>query len=194
MAMSLADFLEAIEDELGEAMTLVRDEQVIRWINRGRARLGIYQQKTTDFLWTASASQLELPADFSRFDKLVPIEASRSLPAYDVLGGIIRFREPERVQAGEARLYYGANYPEVTGTNASTMPAIADEAVVSYVLARYFKRIASFRADFRRYVSITGQNGVDVRDLLDIATDHDRDFALARDDFVTDAPSSFYGD
>lgn len=193
MAMSLADFLDAIEDELGEAMTLVRDEQLVRWINRGRSRLAYYQQKSATLTWTAGAAYVLLPTDCERVDRILTTP-SNYLPQHFILSDRVAFMDPEQVTAGTATIYYGASFPAVTGQDPSTMPAIADEAVVSYVLARYFKRIASTRSDFRRYVTITGQNGVDVRDLLDLATDHDRDFAQAREDLVADAPATFYGD
>lgn len=191
--MSLSDFLDAIEDELGEAMTLVRDEQLVRWINRGRARLAHYQQKSATLTWADGAASVALPADCERVDRILTT-GSNFLPKHYVLSSVISFLDPENVSAGSATLYYSASFPPVTGQADSTMPAIADEAVVSYVLARYFKRIASTRSDFRRYVTITGQNGVDVRDLLDLATDHDRDFVQAREDLVSDAPATFYGD
>lgn len=193
MAWALEDFLEAVEDELGEAAELVRDEQLIRWINRGRTRLGFYRQKTAALSWADGAASVALPADCSRVDRILTT-GSNALPPHMILAGTLAFSDPDRVTAGTATLYYGAEWPAVTGSAPSTMPAIADEAVVSYVLARFFKRIAGIRSDFRRYVAITGQNGVDVRDLLDLATDHDRDYERARDDLVIDAPATFFSD
>ena len=189
--MSLADFLEAIEDELGEAATLVRDEQFIRWINRGRARLGLSKQTFATITWADGEAFVWYPTDCQRVDGITPNPGSR-IPAHYQLLDRLTFLEPAQVRAGSATLYYGASYPEITGSAASTLPELADEAIVSFVLARYFKRIASIRSDFRRYVAITGQNGVDVRDLLDLALDHERDFEATRLDLVTDSPATFY--
>lgn len=191
--MALEDFLDAIEDELGEAVTLVRDEQIIRWINRGRARLAFYKQTVATLEWDDEDAYVLFPADCARVDRILT-QSGSVLPPHFLLADRVAFIDPESVTEGEATLYYGANFPAVTGTVPSTMPDIADEAVVSYVLARYFKRMASSRSDFKRYVSITGQNGVDVRDLLDLAVDHDRDFERARADLVIDNISTFYGD
>ena len=191
--MLLEDFREALRDELGDAADLVRDEQLDRWVNRGRSRLGIFESTSATLTWDDEASSVALPSDFGRFDRLVDV-AGANIPAYVVLAHTISFLDPRRVRAGSAVLYYGALFTEVSADSPSTMPALADEASVNYAIGRFFRRIAATRADFRRYVAVTGQSGVDVQDLLDLAADHDRRFEEARSELVAASPSSFYGD
>lgn len=191
--LSLEDFREALTDELGDAVELVRDEHLLRWVNRGRARLGLHVAKDGDVTWVDAAAEVVLPIDCVAVDRIVAKSGS-SLPAHVVQTDRVAFLEPTCVSAGEATVYYRAEYPAVTGQVASTMPASADEAVVSFALSRFFLRVASQRSDFRRYAQITGQNGVDVQDLADLADQHYRDFLDARGDVPSQAPATFFGD
>lgn len=192
--LGLEDFLEAIEDELGDAYELIRDEQLIRWINRGRARLGVFQRKSATLTWADAASSVDLPTDFAQLDRILPVAGSRTIPPHTVLSSTIAFLDPSVVMAGSATLIYGARYADVTGSTVSAMPALADEAAISFALSRFFQRLAANRADFRRYVAITGQNGVDVQELVDLAAQHEREFEDARIELLAPAPASFYGD
>ena len=175
-------------------MDLIRDEQLDRWVNRGRVRLGIYDAKSVDLEWSSNATEVEFPEDYARFDRLIATPLIAVIPQYTVLTRSLSFLDPERVGAGSGTLYYGAFFPPISASVESTMPPLADEAVVSYALARFFRRIATTRSDFRRYTSITGQNGVDVADLIDLAERHDADCEAARADLVNAAPAAFYGD
>jgi hypothetical protein len=191
--LSLSDFVDAMKDELGDAETLVRDEQFIRWVNRGRARLGLYQAKAVEIDWADGAASVALPADFARFDRIVP-DPGTPLPSFVVLASSVSFLDPTCVTAGGAMLYYGARYPDVAGDTPSTMSGEADEAVLSFALGRFFRRVAATRADFTRYVTVTGQSGIEVTDLLDLATAHDRDFEQAKAELLLAAPATFYSD
>ena len=202
--LSLEDFVDAIKDELGDVEQLVRDEQFIKWVNRGRARLGITLSKRGTITWESGAAYAALPSDFERLDA-VRADSGYVLPPYVLVANTgdsaapsapfyLEFLDPDSVSAGSAAVFYGGTHPDVTGTQDSTMPPLADEAVVSYALARFFRRIAATRADFTRYVAITGQNGIDVADLLDIASVHDRDFETARSELTAAAPATFYSD
>lgn len=205
---SLADFLDAVKDELGDAEQLVRDEQFTRWVNRGRHALGIYQPRVAELTWTANADGVALPPDYSQLQEIVPASGT-TIPVFRVVGNkpgggpelgdpppaaYLAFIDPSCVSGGTATLYYGVDYPAITGAVASTMPAAADEAVVSYALARFFKRVAASRADFRRYVTVTGQNGIEVADLLELADQHSRDFLDQRAGLAVQAPTTYFGD
>jgi hypothetical protein len=192
--MRLEDFRAALTDELGDAADLIRDEQLDRWVNRGRVRLGLLEAKAVDLTWNDNDSEVLFPDDFVRFDRLIATPTIAIIPQYTVLARSLSFFDPERVTTGSGTLYYGASYEPVSGAVGSTMPAMADEAVVSYALARFFRRIATTRSDFRRYTTVTGQSGIDVADLIDLAERHDADFEAARADLVNAAPAAFYGD
>jgi hypothetical protein len=98
------------------------------------------------------------------------------------------------VSGGSATLYYGSRYPDVDNNDVSTMPPEADEAVVSFILARFFGRLASSRADFKRYSTITGQNGLELQDFLNLSDEHQRDFEARRDALLVEGAVSFYAD
>ena len=191
--MKAEDFLLAVQDELGDAYDLVRDEHVLRWVNRGRARLGLYEQKVAPISWANFAATVDLPADFAVAGALVP-DRGFSLAAHQLTSTQLVFLDPPSVREGTGQLFYGAHYPEVNGEDDSTMPPLADEAAVHYALARYFARIASTRSQFRRYVAVTGQNGVDVQDLLDLARAHDADFEAAKAELAVPPPATFFGE
>lgn len=191
--MDYAGFIQAVNDELGDAADLVRDENIARWINRGRARLGLYEPKAAALSWADGATAVDFPADFASFIRLVP-DSGTTLIGYALLARSLRFVRPDSVVAGSAVLYYGATYPDVSGSAASTMPPLADEAAVSYALSRFYRRIAANRSDFRRYAAVTGQNGVDVSDLTALADEHLREYEDARSELIETAPATFYSD
>lgn len=191
--MDYAGFIEAIEDELGDAATLVRDENLVRWVNRGRARLGIYESKTAALSWADGATEVAFPDDYAVFERLLP-DAGYCVDAHVLLARSLRFTDPTLVTAGQATLYYGAAYPDISGSASSTMPPLADEAAVSYALSRFFRRIASTRSDFRRYSTVTGQSGVDVSDLTALADEHLREYEDLRAELLGAAPATFFSD
>jgi hypothetical protein len=201
---SLEDFVDFIKDELGDVEQLVRDEQFIRWVNRGRARLGIVKAERAALTWAAGAAYVALPDDFERLDSVVPdpgvtmprffLVASTGDPAAPEAPYYLRFVDPSCVEAGTAAVYYGASYPDVTGAAPSTMPPLADEAAVSFALSRFFRRLAASRADFKRYATITGQSGIDVNDLTALADEHVREFEDARAELIGAEPATFYSD
>jgi len=195
--LGLSDFVDALTDELGDAADLVRDEQLIRWVNRGQSRLGLTVGKTASLIWAGAASSAALPADCLQVDRLVP-DPGFSLPVHvrsgSPVGGELLFLDPSCVSSGSATLYYRAELPPITGSSPSAASASSDEAIVSFALACFFRRIASTRSDFKRYVAITGQSGLEVSDLLALADEHYRVFADARIDSPPGSPSSFYAE
>lgn len=190
---TLDEIRRALLDQLGDAADLVRDEQLDRWFNRGRQRLGIFDSKTATLTWNDGDASVDLPDDCVEVERFIS-EMGSFLPQYLVRRSTISFLQPARVTAGIGTLYYQAQYPDVTAAQESTMPRLADEAAISFAMARFYERIAGTRADFRRYATVTGQSGIDVRDLLDLANRHDADYADARQELAPNTPASFYGD
>lgn len=184
----------ALRDQLGDAADLVRDDQLDRWFNRGRQRLGLFDLKSAALSWADGATSVALPTDCVDVERLLPVSPLRLLPTHILRRASVEFLDPSSVTAGSATLFYRAEFPDVTSVQPSTMPRLADEAAISFAIARFYERIAGTRADFRRYTAVTGQSGVDVQDLLDLANRHDADFADARQQLTLGSAASFYGD
>lgn len=189
----LSLFRDAVQDELGDVAEMLEDDSLLRWINRGRRVLGVYLPTTATLTWAAGASSVALPANFGRFEEVISDPGS-AFPQFVQLGTSLRFVNPTSVLAGTATLYYGSRYPDLDFDDLSTMPPAADEAVVSFILARFFSRLASSRSDFKRYAAITGQSGLEVTDFLDLSQQHDQDFRLRREELLAEGPASFYSD
>lgn len=194
--MTLEEIREAVRDEIGALYELIRDEQVDRWANRGQAQLALRVGTKITLSWADGAASVSLPADCVAVDRLVSM--TTCLPEHvrigGPVGGSLAFLDPASVAAGEADLYYQADLAKITGSSASLGSSLADEAIISYALSRFYRRVAGSRADYRRYSTITGQNGVDVADLEDLADAHFRDFVDARERLVGSDPATFYGD
>lgn len=194
MSASLEYFVTTLRDQLGDVYDLTRDEQVGRWINRGRARLGLLQSMQATLSWTNGDASVALPADCVRVDRIVP-ESPSCLPPHLLRTSSIAFLTPASVTAGSAVLYYGAEYADVDGATDSTMPSLADEAAISFVLARFFQRLASNRSLYQRYVTVTGQSGIEVQDLVDLSVQHDGEFAELRAELLNaGGPTTFFAD
>lgn len=191
----LSEFQDAFRAEVGDdLMELVRPSDVARWVNEGQAKLRFYRQQATDVTWADAAETLTVPADFHRVEKLVADEGY-CVPRYHEWGGV-RFDDPVNVTAGSGKLWYWANWPVITGSQASLLPEIGDQACLSYALYRLFKRLASSRADFRLYASLRQANGVTIDDLDALSERHLGDFEESRDVLVDEEvlkPEFYFG-
>lgn len=184
---TVRDFRQAFKDEVGEVQTLVRDAAVDRWANEAQARLRYYRQRDTAINWAAGASSVAVPTDFHHEEKIEP-DPGVCVPSHYYWGTTIRFRYPEGVTGGTGRLFYHANWPEINGQNPSLLPSLGDQACLSFCLYRFFKRLASSRADFRKYAAIAQSNGVGVDDLATLAEQHYSDFTESRDALLDTIP------
>lgn len=180
--------------ELGsEVEQLVRPRDIRRWANRGQSRLGIYRPLAADVTWAAGATSLALPADFHH------VEAwdvkTGSLPEHTIWGSAALFDPVSGASSsGSARLRYWAVYPDITGGQPSLLPSEGDDALVAFCLYSFFKRLASSRADYRRYATVVSSNGVDISELDAISERHFNDYTEIRDALQQDySAAAFYG-
>src|SRR4051812_38482799 len=180
MTWALDEFRRAFKDEVGEVQQLARDSAIDRWVNEGQGRLRVYRQRDTPLSWAAGATSVTLPTDFHHEERVAP-DYGVTLSPYDVWNGVLRFRHPLDVRAGTGVLFYWGNWPYITGSADSQLPELGDQACLSFALFRFFKRLASSRADYRRYAAIAQGNGVGVDDLATLAEQHYNDFTEARD-------------
>jgi hypothetical protein len=195
MAVSQAELVERFQLELGDALEpLIDPGSLYRWINDGKDRLGARFPKTATVTWSASAVEVDLPADFQRLDRLVPSQVT-SMPAYRIFGRKLRFHDAAGSSSGgSATIDYWALYPAVTSESGFAGEDAEAYALVSYMLHRFFVWLASSRTDYRRYSTLTGQNGIRFDDLYDVANSHLVDFReSASVEFLADA-LTYYGE
>lgn len=187
------DFIDSFGSEVGpELESLVDPHEVLRWVNRGQGRLGIYRPKVVPITWPSAATEIVLPADFHHAEK---IRFACPAPQHEWFGASLQLTG-DSVVAGDGKLFYWAYYPKITGNQDSLLPDEGDDALISFSLYRFYKRLASSRADYRRYATITAQNGVDISELDALSERHFSDFDDARNDLqdAVHAPSAFFGE
>lgn len=195
MAASYEELQELFFDELGRDVgQLAREPEVCAWLNAGIGRLPARYPRTASVTWAEGASEVALPADFVKLDRVEV--TSGLLQPYTCWGTKLRFYDPLTV-SGAGVVFYFSRFPSVSTSSASALPPAGDEAIVFYALWRFFRKIASARADFRRYSTITGQSGLDVSDLDAVAERYRQDFLDARAELEEDdfsAPATFFGE
>ncbi len=183
--------LEDVGASVGE---LVRRYEIQGWLNIGVGRLPALYRLSTSFSWLANDGSIVLPSDFVKLDRLT-VSTGR-LPAHTIWGGSLVFYDPATA-AGSGTLFYCGYFPGVSASVASSLPPAGEDAIVSYALFRFYRKLASSRADFRRYTAITGQAGLEVADLDAVSERYRQDFLDARADLEEielSEPTGFYGE
>lgn len=191
---ALSKFRDAFKAEVGDQIAeLTRDAAIDRWVNEGQGRLLYYRQKSQAVTWAAGDAFAALPADFHHLER-VDARAGYYVPSFDAWGGQLRFREAAAA-GGTADLLYWATWPPISGGTPSSLPELGDQACLSFALYRFFKRLASSRADYRMYASIAQSNGVSVQDLAAVGEQHYNDFIETRDalNATVAEPAFYYG-
>jgi hypothetical protein len=190
--VKLADFRDSFRDELGEQLyEIVGDGPFERWVNVGQRRLGSFLRKTTPITWASGATEIALPTDFHHADEYLASGATPDLPPGRVWGTVYLFNAPATI-GGQGKLLYYAKRPDVIGNVESTLDEEGNEALISYGLYRFFKRLASSRADYRMYATITQQNGVDIAELDQLSERHLQDFKDSADSLTILDSTSYY--
>lgn len=193
---SLANLILEVKDELGAdiAALYADDDEYARYLNQGQRRLGFHEEEVTTLTWNVDDASVALPADCVHLDKLVPAIGT-TLPPHKVWNNVLYFLHPEGARsAGSATAYYYANYPTITDSQSSELPPEGDTAIVAFAAYRFFRRLASSRADYNRYSTVLAQNGIDLEELASIADDYLTEFESARESLPSEEPVSFYGD
>ena len=186
-----ADFDAELTDDL---LQMVRDQDKNRWLNDAQAHVIYFNPTSAVLTWSIGAFLVTLPADFVSFDSFHPTAVGDpAIPSYRLWHNKIRFTEKATV-AGSATLFYGASLPAITGTVASVIPAVLDQALVSWALSRFYRQLAGSRTDFRRYSTLAQGNAADVPQLLSAADRHQSDFAGSVNAWQMPEAVTFFGD
>jgi hypothetical protein len=192
MAMTQAQLVLAFQEEAGDVTSLASTIEITRWFNAGQARLLRKFEKTADITWAAAVRSVALPADFVQMRKLV-LAAETVGEEWQQFGDELVIDHHDGASAaGGARLYYYAEWPDVTDSVSSSLTKVEDVACLHYALSRFYKKLSSNRAYYKRYATLVGANAVSERDIQDEADRWYNDFLDAREDVKPPPPESYY--
>lgn len=193
MAWTDDEMVTAFDAEASVAATLATAAQKIQWWNEGQARLPFYKPSVDDITWAAAAREVALEANFISLDKIVTGDGFTPQP-WRVFGKNLVLDAPTgATEAGGARVYYWGEWtPMSTSTTATELTTAQDFACMYYALSRFFNRLASSRAYYKRYATLVGQNGVSMADLQSEADGYYQDYLDARADHRPNPPAFAY--
>lgn len=185
----------AFDEEAGDISSLATAAQKQSWFNQGQTRLVRWCPVYEDISWAAAARTLTLAgaATFVQLDKITNDQGVNEQP-WRVWGqGILVIDDPAGASsAGSARIYYWRHWVAVTNSVSSELTPGNDYACLYYALSRFYKRLSSNRAYYKRYATLVGQNAVSMSDLQQEADRWEQDFLDAREDQTPDPPTFFY--
>ena len=193
--LRLDEFLADFEAEVGaELFALTSAGEVTRWLNQGQRRLGWKQDAEATVTWTAAATEVALPTDCYRPFRLIP-NSDTVLPAHKIRQTSIRFLIDEDgvSDAGTAKLLYEADYPAITDTADSELSTHGDDAVLAFALYRFFRKLATNRANYQRYSVTQGVNAISVDDLVNVMNQHLDEFLSVQQDDPPAEATTFFG-
>jgi hypothetical protein len=194
MAWSDDTYIAAFDAVVGSDLgALATAGQKIIWYNEGQARLLQRKATSQDITWTSGDRSKALHATFIQLDKIVFDDDSTVQP-WRVWGRTLVIDDPNGVSAdGGARVYFWGEFAEMTTSTTATETTIAqDYAILNYCLSRFYRKLASNRAFYKRYATLVGQNAVSQTDLAQEAQAYYNDFLDARGDLEPDPPAFFY--
>ena len=195
MAWSDDDYTTAFDTEAGDISTLATAAQKIQWFNEGQERLLRRKRDFTDITWSAAARSVDLPADFVSLAAIV-FDTTSSIEPWRVWGQQFITSDPDGASGdGSARVYYYSEFAAMTtATTATELSKAQDYACMYYALHRFYKKLASNRAFYKRYATLVGQNAVSLSDLQQESDRYYQDFLDSREDLEPEAPAYFYGE
>lgn len=196
MAWSDDEYIVAFDMEAGDTVsTLAIAAQKIQWFNEAQERLLRRAPRFTDLTWSEGDRIVDLPADFVSLDKLV-YDTDSSRDKFRVWGRTFVSDDTDGAMGdGGARVYYWGEWDQMTtGTTATELSVSQDYACMYFALHRFYKRLSSSRAFYKRYATLVGQNAVSMSDLQQESDRYYQDFLDAREDLEPDPPAYFYSD
>jgi hypothetical protein len=161
--------------------SLITDEQIGFWVNDGKNRLGSIKPQSITLSWAALASTVSLPSDFINLSHVRLDSTTLYMPPYEIWGTVLRFTETDGASTGGGcTAFYWAMHPDIDAQTDSQMPPAGDQAAVNWCCHRFFRRMANSRAEYRRYATMVGANGVTVDDIRELAAEYLQDYNDAR--------------
>ena len=178
MSVDLITLTTAVQDQLGDDLNdFIPTGFIERSLNEAqrRAEPDLLKDKSITVSLASGATTYVLPTDCREILDLTPDEnIYYLLPEMREHGDTLYFR-CALTDAWTGRLFYRASYPKITPTQECELPGAAPDALVSFALYRCYHRVASNRAEFRKFATIAG-NGVSIGDLQNAAEAHLQDY------------------
>lgn len=166
--------------------------QELLWFNEGQSRLNKYRPRTQDITWALADRSVNLASDFVSLQKLVTTSGNIAQP-WRVFGQTLVLDDSDGAsEAGGGRVYYWAEWPEMTAAVDSSLPLALDYACLYYAVSRFYKLLSSNRAYYKRYATQVGANAVSMSDLQQEADRYYQDFLDAREDHRPEPPAFFF--
>lgn len=193
--MTKAEIVAAIDVELGDAAAALTDAATkARWFNEGQSRLEWYTHSVVPLSWNVGDLFVAYPSPIVGHVETLYPDGAQETRWRPTQGGLLIEDYAGAQYAGDCKVIVRTYWPEVTDVQASLLPRTGDAACLSYALHKFFRRAASDRSVFERYSTLTGENGVAIDDLGDLADDHYRDFLDLRNDLPVEPPAPYFGD
>lgn len=191
---TLAYLRNAVQETLGDIDELIPAGFIDRAINEGQRRMqpDLLLEKSAVASIAIGAETFQLPSDLVRISRFRPDNGVAPLAEFHKHGTVIYFVAP-LVRAFTGTLLYGASFPDITSDVNTQVPPAAADGLVSFALYKSYRRLASNRAEYRKFATIVG-NGVSMGDLEATAEAHLADWRDALASVVElEAPVSAYG-
>ena len=190
-------FVAAFNMEAGDTVaTLATEPQKIQWFNEGQERLLRRAPRFTDLTWVSGQRSVDLPADFVSLDKFI-YNADSSRDRWRVWGRTFVHDDTDGAQGdGGARVYYWGEWSQMVDAmpGVTELSVAQDYACMYFALHRFYKRLSSNRAYYKRYATLVAQNAISMSDLQQEADRYYQDFLDAREDLELDPPAFFYSE
>jgi len=181
MTTTREDIRDRVNMYLDDISTLFESAELDAWMNEGLRRLSpvLLAEKNDQVEVAAGADSVSLPDDCVY---VLRAYADGELPSWREHGGALLFSDV--VNEGAATtvtVEYLGGWDAMAADDASPCP-LADwqaDVLVFYTVARAFRRLATNRADYRRYATVMN-NQVDLEDIERLAATWQADFEAAR--------------
>lgn len=166
---------------LDEISTLFGPEELDAWMDEGLRRLSpvLLAEKRDILRLPAGGASVALPADCVY---VLRVYGVAELPSWREYAGTLYFSEVVNAEVfTDVAVEYLGGWDAMASDDASPCP-LADwqaDVLVFYTVARAFRRLATNRADYRRYATVMN-NQVDLEDLERLAATWQADFEAAR--------------
>lgn len=180
---TLSYIVDSVEEQLGDVKDLIPPAFTERAANEGQRRYEpqILLPKSIALSWAADSISVALPTDFVEIATVIPSATVTTAPFPQEIrrhGNTLFFYCKQSAFTGT--LHYFAHYPDITDDDDSQLPQVATDGLISYVLYKAWKKIASNRTDYRRYSTLVN-NQTDISDLAALSEAHFNDYLEARD-------------
>jgi hypothetical protein len=193
MAWSDDLYIVSFDAEAGDIASLATAAQKILWFNEAQARLLRLKPAYVDATWTAADRSCGDLTGIRKLDRITYNGGTTPEP-WRLWGTDLVLDDPAGASGtGGGRIFYWKDWTAMTtSTTATDLNVSQDYACLYFALSRFYRKLASNRAYYKRYSTLVGQNAVTMTDLQQEADRYYQDFLDAREDVEPDVPAFYY--